>query len=130
VVITGLTRNQFASNRTRVRIPPPPPSKQFNTRVGCFFNVCVLLVPPSKNRKRYPKHLLPKLIPTSAGRLKGQTIRHMNEPLISGILCGTYTGVQTSPILPFIQNRLLLPSKAFVRLCLKRGYRCVPDIDQ
>ena len=25
VVITGLTRNQFASNRTRVRIPPPPP---------------------------------------------------------------------------------------------------------
>ena len=25
VVITGLTRNQFASNRTRVRIPPSPP---------------------------------------------------------------------------------------------------------
>ena len=25
MVITGLTRNQFASNRTRVRIPPSPP---------------------------------------------------------------------------------------------------------
>ena len=28
VVITGLTRNQFASNRTRVRIPPSPPQTQ------------------------------------------------------------------------------------------------------
>ncbi len=25
MVITGLTRNQLASNRTRVRIPPSPP---------------------------------------------------------------------------------------------------------
>ena len=27
VVITGLTRNQFAINRTGVRIPPSPPQK-------------------------------------------------------------------------------------------------------
>ena len=28
VVITGLTRNQFASNRTRVRIPPAAPKEE------------------------------------------------------------------------------------------------------
>ena len=28
VVITGLTRNQFASNRTRVRIPPSAPKEK------------------------------------------------------------------------------------------------------
>ena len=28
VVITGLTRNQFAGNRTRVRIPPTPPKEK------------------------------------------------------------------------------------------------------
>ena len=38
MVITGLTRNQFASNRTRVRIPPSPPSKNPVTmRVSGFF---------------------------------------------------------------------------------------------
>ena len=34
VVITGLTRNQFARNRTRVRIPPSAPKE--NTLYGCF----------------------------------------------------------------------------------------------
>ena len=39
MVITGLTRNQFASNRTRVRIPLSPPEKNPHlsaTSVGSF----------------------------------------------------------------------------------------------
>ncbi len=38
MVITGLTRNQFASNRTRVRIPPSPP-KRLNFEPLIFFFV-------------------------------------------------------------------------------------------
>ena len=40
MVITGLTRNQFAGNGTRVRIPPSPPKKRSNfwwTKVTSFF---------------------------------------------------------------------------------------------
>ena len=36
VVITGLTRNQFVSNHTRVRIPLSPPNKK-DTPCGCPF---------------------------------------------------------------------------------------------
>ena len=36
-VITGLTRNQFESNLTRVRIPPSPPKKPVNKRVCRLF---------------------------------------------------------------------------------------------
>ena len=34
VVITGLTRNQFARKRTRVRIPSSPPTEPLKTQ--CF----------------------------------------------------------------------------------------------
>ena len=34
MVITGLTRNQFAGNRTWVRIPPSPPSKDYKKDVA------------------------------------------------------------------------------------------------
>ena len=37
VVITGLTRNQFASNRTWVRIPSSPPKSPVNSRVFWTF---------------------------------------------------------------------------------------------
>ena len=37
MVITGLTRNQFASNRTRVRIPFPPPIKNDLESSKSFF---------------------------------------------------------------------------------------------
>ena len=37
VVITGLTRNQFASNRTRVRIPLSPPLWAQNRRFWALF---------------------------------------------------------------------------------------------
>ncbi len=38
MVITGLTRNQFAGNRTWVRIPPSPPTnnRNFDTSCGYF----------------------------------------------------------------------------------------------
>ena len=36
VVITGLTRNQFAGNRTRVRIPPAAPK---GSRGKCFWSL-------------------------------------------------------------------------------------------
>ncbi len=36
VVITGLTRNQFARNRTRVRIPPSPPKIGLLRQVDFF----------------------------------------------------------------------------------------------
>ena len=34
MVITGLTRNQFAGNGTRVRIPPSPPSKGYKKDIA------------------------------------------------------------------------------------------------
>ena len=37
VVITGLTRNQFASNRTWVRIPSSPPIRLENTMFSSLF---------------------------------------------------------------------------------------------
>ena len=37
MVITGLTRNQFASNRTWVRIPSSPPKSPVNSRVFWTF---------------------------------------------------------------------------------------------
>ena len=39
VVITGLTRNQFVSNHTRVRIPPSAPNKNgnFDTKLPFIF---------------------------------------------------------------------------------------------
>ena len=40
VVITGLTRNQFGSNPTRVRIPPSPPEKsRVNPVFTRFFHI-------------------------------------------------------------------------------------------
>ena len=36
VVITGLTRNQFVSNHTRVRIPPSAPNKKSHPCGGIF----------------------------------------------------------------------------------------------
>ena len=47
MVITGLTRNQFASNRTRVRIPPSPPKTLENTTFSRVFTLswwCPLFV--------------------------------------------------------------------------------------
>ena len=47
MVITGLTRNQFASNRTRVRIPPSPPKALENTTFSRVFTLswwCPLFV--------------------------------------------------------------------------------------
>ena len=39
MVITGLTRNQFASNRTWVRIPSSPPKSPVNSRVSVHKDV-------------------------------------------------------------------------------------------
>ena len=42
VVITGLTRNQFARKRTRVRIPSSPPNNQPDSGItGIRLIVCV-----------------------------------------------------------------------------------------
>ena len=46
VVITGLTRNQFASNRTRVRIPPAAPRREETPDgVSSFLLCCVPSLP-------------------------------------------------------------------------------------
>ncbi len=39
MVITGLTRNQFAGNRTWVRIPPSPPKQRHLFFAGAFIFV-------------------------------------------------------------------------------------------
>ena len=43
MVITGLTRNQFALTRTRVRIPLSPPTKNalLSCDKGAFFELCL-----------------------------------------------------------------------------------------
>ena len=54
VVITGLTRNQFASNRTRVRIPPAAPKSPVNMRVCWTFLFCLLGEATPKSWKEQP----------------------------------------------------------------------------
>ncbi len=53
VVITGLTRNQFASNRTGVRIPPSPPEREeMELRSISFFVFSILF--DSSNLRSHP----------------------------------------------------------------------------
>ncbi len=100
MVITGLTRNQFASNRTRVRIPPSPPKFLDNflllKKVVIYFVKIFIFSFIFSHKEAFKMNtLLSVSVALLAGLLMTRAFKPLKLPsvtayLIAGVLIGPY----------------------------------------